>query len=110
MRTIEIARYERNSTIWANARYDKKTAHFVEMLCTVIDYDAPSDIEQTFGFKPAQYYVDGVRVHKAYKVECKGVNGIWTVLGIFEDDKNAANQLVKEILNDPWYKGWKRVK
>lgn len=110
MKTIEIAKYERNSTIWANARADKKTMHFVEMVCEVIDYDAPSDIEVKYGFGPSKFFVDGVQVHKAYKVQCKGVNGKWTVIGMVYDNNKAANQIVKEILNDPWYKGWKRVK
>lgn len=109
MTTTTVASYERESTIWANARSDKKTAHFVEMVCEVIDYDAPTEIDLKYGFKPAQVLVDGVRVHKAYKVQCKGVNGHWTVIGMFYDDKESANQAVKEILNHPWYKGWKRV-
>lgn len=110
MKTIEIAKYERNSAIWANARADKKTAHFVEMVCEVIDYDAVSDIDAKYGFGPSKLIVDGVQVHKIFKVSCKGVNGKWTVLGMFNDDRISANQLVKEILNHPWYKGWKRVK
>lgn len=110
MKTTIAAEYERASTIWANARADKKTAHYVEMVCEVIDYDVQSDVEREMGFKPARVYVDGVRVHKTYKVQCKGVNGNWTVIGMFDDDREAANQLVKEILNHPWYKGWKRVR
>lgn len=109
MKTTTVATYERESTIWANARTDKKTAHFVEMVCEVIDYDVPSEIEAKYGFKPAQVLVDGNVVHKAFKVQCKGVNGQWTVLGMFYDDKQAANKLVKEILNHSWYKGWKKV-
>ena len=105
-----VAAYKRESTIWANARADKKAAHFIEMLCEVIDYDAPSDVELKLGFKPATVCVDGVRVHKAYKVQCKGVNGKWTVVGIFYDDKESANQLVNKILKHAWYKGWERVK
>lgn len=110
MTTTTIATYERESTLWANARADKKTAHFVKMVCEVIDYDAPDEIETKLGFKPSKVYVDGVQVHKAYKVQCEGVNGHWTVLGMFYDDKEPANQLVKEILNHAWYKGWKRIK
>ena len=109
MKTTTVATYKRESTIWANARADKKTAHFVEMVCEVIDYDAPSEIEVKYGFKPAKVLVDGVQIHKAFKVQCKGVNGQWTVIGIFDDNKEAANQAVKEILNHPWYKGWKKV-
>lgn len=109
MKTIEIARYERPATIWANARADKKTAHFVEMICEVLDYDTPSDIDAKYGFGPSKFFVEGVQVHKAYKVSCKGVNGKWTTLGMVYDDKDSANQIVKEILNHPWYKGWKRV-
>lgn len=110
MKTFEIAKYERPATIWANARADKKTAHFVEMVCEVIDYDIPADIDVKYGFGPSQFFVDGVQVHKTFKVSCKGVNGKWTTLGMFNDDRDTANQLVKEILNHPWYKGWKRVK
>lgn len=109
MKTTTVATYERESTLWANARSDKKAAHFVEMVCEVIDYDAPTEIDLKYGFKPVQVLVDGVRVHKAYKVQCKGVNGKWTVIGMFYDDKESANQTVKEILNHPWYKGWIRV-
>lgn len=110
MKTIEIAKYERNSTIWANARADKKTAHFVEMVCEVIDYDIPNDIDVKYGAGASKCFIDGVQVHKIFKVSCKGVNGKWTVMGMFNDDRDSANQLVKEILNHPWYKGWKRVK
>ena len=109
MKDTVIAKYVRESTIWANARADKKTAHFVEMICEVIDYDAPNEIEVKYGFKPNKYYVDNVQVHKAFKVSCKGVNGLWITVGLFYDDKDAANRVVKEILNHPWYKGWKRV-
>jgi hypothetical protein len=106
-----VARYERPSTIWKNARSDKRTYHFVEMLCEVIDYDAPSETELKYGFAPSKVINNdtGKQIHKVYKVQCKGVNGKWTVLGLFDDDKSSANQLVKSILNDPWYKGWKRV-
>lgn len=111
MKTTEIATYKRESTLWANARADKKTAHFVEMLCTLIDYDAPSEMEAKYGWELCKTFThDGIQIHKAYKIECKGVNGRWTVLGIFNDDKESANQLVKQILNNPWYKGWQRVK
>lgn len=111
MKEIEIARYERQSTIWPNARSDKRSAHFIEMLCTLIDYDAPSDIDLKYGWNPCRVFTpEGVQLHKVYKVQCKGVNGHWTVLGFFNEDKDSANQLVKSILTDPWYKGWKRVK
>lgn len=109
MKNILIAKYERESTLWANARYDKKTAHFIEMTCEVVDYDVQSETEAKFGFAPSKVYVDGVQVHKMYRVDCKGVNGVWTTIGTFYDDKDSANQAVKEILNHPWYKGWKRV-
>lgn len=109
MKTMTVATYKRESTIWANARTDKKTAHFVEMVCEVTDYDAPSETEIKYGFTPAKVLVDGTEVHKMYRVDCKGVNGQWTNVGMFYDDKQAANELVKEILNHSWYKGWKKV-
>lgn len=109
MKITTVAAYERESTIWANARADKRSVHFVEMVCDVIDYDAPSEIELQYGFEPLKFHVDGIEVHKAYKVNCKGVNGRWMTVGMFYDDKESANQLVKSILNDPWYKGWKKV-
>ena len=109
MTTTTVATYKRESTIWANARTDKKSAHFIEMVCEVIDYDTPSEIELKYGFAPAAVIVDNVQVHKVFKVSCKGVNGQWTTIGMFYDDKESANQVVKEILNHPWYKGWKRV-
>ena len=109
MKTNLIATYRRESTIWANARTDKKTVHFVEMACEVTDFDAPSEMELKYGFGPDKVFVDGVQVHKMFKVSCKGVNGQWTTIGMFYDDKESANQAVKEILNHPWYKGWKRV-
>lgn len=110
MKETLVATYKRESTIWANARTDKKSAHFIEMICEVIDYDAPNEIELKYGFKPSKVYVDNVQVHKAFKVSCKGVNGHWTTIGMFYDDKESANQAVKEMLNHPWYKGWKKVK
>ena len=109
MRTTTVATYKRESTIWANARTDKKTAHYIEMTCEVIDNDAQSETELKFGFPASAVYVDGVRVHKTYKVSCKGVNGIWTTVGMFNDDRESANHLVKEILDHPWYPGWKKV-
>lgn len=106
---MKVAKYERESTIWANARSDKKTCHFIEMICEVTNLDEPNEFELRYGFPPTKHYVDGVEVHKLYKVSCKGVNGHWTTMGVFYDDKDSANQLVKIILNDPWLKGWKRV-
>lgn len=110
MKEMLLATYERKPTLWTNARTDKKTVHFVEMRCTATDFDEPSEIEKKYGFQPAAYYVEGVRVHKMFRVDCKGVNGVWTNVGMFYDDKESANQTVKEILNHPWYKGWKRTK
>lgn len=111
MKMIEVAKYERNSTLWANARADKKTYHFVELICTVIDWDLQDEQEAKYGWEPAKLINgEGVQVHKRYKVEGVGVNGIGTVLGIFDDDRDSANQLVKEVLNAPFFKGWRRVK
>lgn len=100
-----VAKYVRESTIWKNARFDKRTLHFVEMRCSVKDYDCREDDEPEIIVTR-----NGKRVHKLYCITCVGVNGVETTVGKFFDDKDAANELVKKILNHKWYTGWKRVK